>query len=68
MVISPEFSSDACMVFAAGPIGAAFAVFRSNCETTRGGARAAAVSPRRAAHRSGHAFGVFFSNCDVGGE
>ena len=62
MVISPEFSSDACMVFAAGPIGAAFAVFRSNCETReRGGERrrqspSQSTAPRAALrHRSGHA-------------
>jgi hypothetical protein len=31
MVMSPAFASNACVVFAAGPIGAALAVFRSNC-------------------------------------
>ena len=51
MVISPEFSSDACMVFAAGPIGAAFAVFRSNCETREGG-RERRRSVPQSVHRS----------------
>jgi len=33
--MSPAFGSNACVVFAAGPIGAALAVFRSNCEARR---------------------------------
>ena len=34
--MSPAFASNACAVFAAGPIGAALAVFRSNCEEKKG--------------------------------
>jgi hypothetical protein len=62
MVINPEFFSNACVSFAAGPIGAAAAVFLSNYGIEKSNEQRGEVSVRVSMRCTGSAYAYCNSN------